>query len=120
MSESEIVMQRRPMVDGHTVARASHRSDHLSISRLEPNTLFLLRKYRIEACLLRPDAPLGTFLAALPDWERVYSDEVSGVYVSKRRQVQAATRPLLSRGSAHSVAQVLTSESSGRGSAKGE
>jgi len=59
--------------------------DYLNITRLAPNTLFLLRKYKVQACLLERSAPLATFLAALPEWEQVFSDEVSVVYVYNRR-----------------------------------
>ncbi len=58
-------------------------SDYIRIVRVEGNTLLLLRKYHIEACLLNRDAPLGTLLAALPDWERVYADELSNLFVHK-------------------------------------
>jgi len=60
-------------------------SDYLRISQLDPDTLFLLRKYEVEGCLLERKAPLATLLAALPDWERVYSDKVSTLFVHKRR-----------------------------------
>ena len=59
-------------------------SDYLSIVRLEPRTLPLLRTYGIESCLIPRKAPLETFLAALPDWERVYADDVSVLFVRKQ------------------------------------
>ena len=58
-------------------------SDYLSIIRLEPNAFQLLKKYDIEAFLIRRDAPLGTALAATPGWDRVYLDNVAAVYVRK-------------------------------------
>lgn len=58
--------------------------DYFSLIRLKPNTLFLLRKYGVRACLLRASHPLSTLLAALPDWERAYWDELSAIYVHKR------------------------------------
>jgi len=58
-------------------------SDYLSMSRLAPTTPFLLRKYGIGACLLRREHALGTYLASLPDWERVYSDELSLLLVRR-------------------------------------
>lgn len=39
-------------------------SDYLSIMRLEPHALQLLKKYDVEVCLIRQDAPLGTALPA--------------------------------------------------------
>jgi hypothetical protein len=85
--------ERKVFIDGRAdiYEEAGVLSDYLSISWLDPQTLFLLRKYGIEACLVRHDAPLGTFLAALPDWERVYADKVSALYV--RRGQPGTPRP---------------------------
>ena len=58
--------------------------DYLSIIRLDPPTLRLLRKYGIESCLIQRKAPLATLLAALPDWEQVYADDVSVLFVRKQ------------------------------------
>jgi len=57
--------------------------DYMSISLLEPATQTLLRKYGINSCLIQRDAPLGTLLAGLPDWQRAYADDVSALYVRK-------------------------------------
>jgi hypothetical protein len=57
--------------------------DYLSIMRLEPNALQLLKKYDVGACLLAQGAPLGTLLAGMPGWERVYQDHVAVLYVRK-------------------------------------
>jgi hypothetical protein len=56
-------------------------SDYLSIIRLEPNAFQLMKKYDVQAFLIRQDAPLGTALTAMPGWERVYRDQVSAVYL---------------------------------------
>jgi len=56
-------------------------SDHLRITSLSRDTLFLLRKYHVEACLLQRDSPLGTFFKALPDWKEVYADGLSSLLV---------------------------------------
>ncbi len=60
-------------------------ADNFHMKQIGPDTLFLLRKYGIEACLLERETPLHTFLAALPEWEEVYSDELSVIYVHKKR-----------------------------------
>jgi hypothetical protein len=70
-------------------------SDYLSIMRLEPNTLQLLKKYDIEACLIRQDAPLGTALASIPGWERVYKDNVAALYVRKPAAAASTPQPLV-------------------------
>jgi hypothetical protein len=61
-------------------------SDYLDIVRLEPDAFALLRKYDIQACLIARKAALSTVLAALPDWQAVYTDETAVLYVHKRRQ----------------------------------
>ncbi len=58
-------------------------ADYLNIMQLDRETLFLLRKYGVKACLLERDAPLATLLAALPDWEKVHQDELSALFVCK-------------------------------------
>ncbi len=59
--------------------------DYLDISRMAPNTLFLLRKYDIGACLVQPNTPLSTLLRALPDWQITYEDKTSALFVHKQR-----------------------------------
>jgi hypothetical protein len=58
--------------------------DYLSITRVEPKTLLLLDKYNVQSCLVGREAPLATFLSALPDWEQVYADELSVVFLRKQ------------------------------------
>jgi len=58
-------------------------SDYLSIMRLDPGAFKLLKKYNVEACLIKQDSPLGTALGANPGWERVYQDPISAVYIRK-------------------------------------
>jgi hypothetical protein len=70
-------------------------SDYLSIMRLEPNALQLLKKYDVEACLIKQDAPLGTALAGMPGWERVYQDPVAALYVRKPVALTPAKLPEL-------------------------
>jgi hypothetical protein len=68
-------------------------ADYMSIMKLEPNALELLKKYGVEACLIRQDAPLGTALAGMPGWERVYQDQVAALYVRKPAAM-GPTKPL--------------------------
>lgn len=56
-------------------------ADYLSITRLEPNAMQLLKKYDVQACLIPRNAPLGTALSAANGWERVYEDPLAAVYV---------------------------------------
>lgn len=48
-----------------------------------PDFLKLLDQYKIRATLLAPDTPAVQLLDRLPDWQRVYSDDVAVVH--KRR-----------------------------------
>jgi hypothetical protein len=59
--------------------------DYLSIARLEPTTPFLLRKYRVDACLLARGSALDTYLSASPGWRRVYQDRISTIFVRGER-----------------------------------
>ncbi len=90
--------QQKVFIDGRAdiYEYAGVLSDYLRIARLDPDTLFLLRKYDVQACLLERKAPLATLLAALPDWERVYSDKLSALYVRKRkdRPAELSAAPL--------------------------
>ena len=65
--------------------------DYVRINDLDPATESLVRKYGVEACLLKSDSPLRTFFRALPDWQEVYSDGLSTVFV---RRSGAANEPL--------------------------
>lgn len=69
-------------------------ADYLSITHVAPDALFLLRKYRVDACLIYRDSPLATLLATSPEWERVYEDRESVIFVqkSKARGVEPATK----------------------------
>ena len=66
-------------------------SDYLRIANLDPQALYLLHKYGIEACLLQREAPLATVLAALPDWEQVHVDKLSTLFVHRTSQSKRRT-----------------------------
>jgi len=57
--------------------------DFAQLEYLKPEGLDILRRYQIQSCLLQPDAPLATVLAALPNWERIYSDRTSVLFVRR-------------------------------------
>ncbi|MCL5005417.1 MAG: hypothetical protein M1404_02690 [Acidobacteria bacterium] len=58
-------------------------ADYLNMTRLAPDTRFLLRKYQVQSCLLPRSSPLAVFLAASPNWQEVYQDNLSAVFVRK-------------------------------------
>ena len=64
--------------------------DYLEIAHLRPAAFALLKAYRIQSCLLEPSEPLATVLAAMPEWQTAYSDDVSVLYV--RRNQTAGSR----------------------------
>ncbi len=80
----------RVFIDGRSEVyeRGGVLSDYLHITALKPGAFTVLRNYGIQACLLERNAPLATVLDALPDWQRVYSDHVSVLFI--RRQVHTA------------------------------
>ena len=77
--------QHKVFIDGRTdvYEYAGVFGDYLHIVQLNPQALFLLRKYDIGSALLTPDDPLGTLLNALPNWQRVYADDVCVLYARK-------------------------------------
>jgi len=84
--------QRSVFVDGRAdvYERAGVLSDYLAISRLAPNAAPLLGAYDIRFCLIERNEPLGTLLAALPDWQEAYHDKLSVIFV-RRGGIRAAT-----------------------------
>jgi len=66
-------------------------SDYNRITQVDRQTQFLLLKYDVQACLIKRDAPLATFLAALPDWEPVYADDLSILFVRRTKRSVLAT-----------------------------
>jgi len=58
--------------------------DYLSIVRIEPGALSLLRKYNVQTCLVRRKEAISTLLAASPEWEQTYADELSAIFVRRR------------------------------------
>jgi hypothetical protein len=65
--------------------------DYMHMTLLKPGALQILRGYGIQSCLLQRDEPFATLLASSADWNKVYSDPVSALYV-KRNASDAATQ----------------------------
>jgi hypothetical protein len=78
-------------------------SDYMHITRLEPGTLSILGNYGVQACLLDRNEPLVNFLAALPEWRRVYMDENSTIFVRRKRTEAGGMKPATGK-------QMLTNE----------
>src|SRR5205814_10645805 len=78
--------ERKVFIDGRSqlYEDSGVYADYLRIMRVEEEAPSLLRKYDLQACLLRRDSPLLTFLEGLPVWERVYADNVSEIIVRRK------------------------------------
>jgi len=58
-------------------------ADYIRIMGLDQNSLQLLRRHNIQACLLVRNSPLGTLLTTQPEWKQVYADNLSAIFVRK-------------------------------------
>jgi hypothetical protein len=58
-------------------------ADYFHLTLLETGALDILRRYQIQSCLLKSSDPLTVVLEALPDWQKVYSDSTSTIFVRK-------------------------------------
>ena len=57
--------------------------DYMHITLLKPGALQVLGSYGIQSCLVQRDEPLATLLSSSPDWSKVYSDQLSALYVKR-------------------------------------
>jgi hypothetical protein len=64
-------------------------ADYFDLTLLKPGGLDILRRYQIQSCLLKTSDPLTVVLAALPDWQKVYSDPTSTIFVRKGNGLSA-------------------------------
>jgi hypothetical protein len=58
----------------------------------------VLRGYGIQSCLVERDEPFATLLASSPDWNKVYSDQVSALYVRRGASNAAPWALVLAEG----------------------
>jgi hypothetical protein len=79
--------QHKIFIDGRTqlFEDAGVFEDSLRIGDLDRDTPFLLRKYALDACLTYRWGALATYLSASPDWYLAFSDDLSSVFVLKRK-----------------------------------
>jgi hypothetical protein len=75
--------QHKVFIDGRgdVYERGGLFSDYLHIANIEPEALILLRHYGIQSCLVERDGALATLLSASPEWRRIYSDNLSALFV---------------------------------------
>ncbi len=58
-------------------------ADYLHIAYLKPGAFTVLQHYGIRSCLVERDEALATALANSPEWQKIYSDDLSALYVRK-------------------------------------
>ena len=77
--------QNKVFIDGRgdIYERAGVLADYRSISWVAPNALALLRAYNVQSCLIERSESLATLLAASSEWQRVYADGLSVLFVRK-------------------------------------
>jgi hypothetical protein len=56
-------------------------ADYRYITTLRPGALAVLNLYHVQTCLFDRDKPLAVLLASLPEWKKVYEDDISVVFV---------------------------------------
>ena len=85
--------EHKVFIDGRSEVyeRAGVMSDDVALINLHPGSVAVLQKYNIQSCLLLPGEALTTVLAALPEWQKVYDDGTSVLFV--RRQSDAPQEP---------------------------
>jgi hypothetical protein len=81
--------QQKVFVDGRldVYYYAGVFEDYVEIDTLGRRTGFLMQKYGIDAFLVGRRTELRRYLASKPDWERVYEDKISTIFVRKQAQV---------------------------------
>ncbi|MCL5005414.1 MAG: hypothetical protein M1404_02675 [Acidobacteria bacterium] len=97
---SKLEPERKVFIDGRAdlYEAAGVLTDYFDIQKPSDNALFLLRKYGVRSCLIRPGSSLAVYLDHSPGWDRVYSDELCVLYV---RQKRVASNRLVKKAGRH-------------------
>jgi len=74
---------QRDFIDGRAdvFERGGVLADYMQITLLKPGAFAALRGYGVRSCLLERKEPLATVLVSLPEWQRVYGDDQSVLFV---------------------------------------
>ncbi len=77
--------QNKVFIDGRgdIYERTGVFADYLNIAWVAPNALPLLRAYNVQSCLIARGEALATLLAASSQWQNVYADELSVLFVRR-------------------------------------
>jgi hypothetical protein len=75
--------QNKVFIDGRAelYEHAGVLGDYLKIAGLAPNALILLRAYNVQSCLIGRNEPLATLLTASSQWQKIYADDMSVLFV---------------------------------------
>jgi hypothetical protein len=68
---------------GDLFERGGVLSDYMQTSLIRTGALQVLDRYGVQSCILQRGEPLTVVLAASPDWQRVYQDNVSELFVRR-------------------------------------
>jgi hypothetical protein len=66
---------------GDIYERGGVLADYLHIAYLKPGAFTVLQHYGIRSCLVERNEALATALGNSPDWKKIYSDDLSVLYV---------------------------------------
>jgi hypothetical protein len=90
-----VSMNEKVFVDGRAdpYERGGVLADYFHITRLKPGALTVLRNYGVRSCLLGRDEPLATMLTAVPEWQRVYADNLSVLFVRRQNDSPFGAAP---------------------------
>lgn len=61
--------------------------DYLTVLWARRGTQAMLRKYNIRSCLTTRGSALATLLAASPQWEEIYHDQMSVIFIRRKNTV---------------------------------
>ena len=86
--------QQKVFIDGRAdlYEAAGVLTDYLRVMELSKDLPFLLKKYHVRSCLIEPNSPLAVYLAATPGWDRVYSDDLSALFVLRKEITSKAAQ----------------------------
>jgi hypothetical protein len=69
---------------GELYERGGVLADYVHISMLRPGAMSVLRAYGVQSCLVEQGEPLATVLSGLADWQKVYSDGISALFIHRK------------------------------------
>ena len=86
---------QRVFVDGRAdpYERGGSLADYFYVMQIRPGALTVLRNYGVQSCLLDRTEPLVTLLSATPQWQQVYQDNLSVLFVRQDPQLNEAELP---------------------------